>query len=413
MDNYIFNTFKCLTNNHTMKNLLLFLLLIPMVSFGQIKGAELCSKLGDARSFNSNDNSIQLLERILSVANLKTNRFVIMNCENIPNAMAIVYEGFRYILYNNEWMKKNTRWTKMAVLAHEVGHHINGHTLSGYSLEESRKVELEADDWAGYAMAKLGASLSQTLEISKKFPTDDDTFSTHPNRSKRVASLKKGWSKGKENVNLKPPQRYVPTNTTISAAEDFNRGLKKDLSGDYYGLISDMSMAIELAPQNHKAYAFRGQGKFRLKDYKGGISDYNKSLSINPLQANIYWIRAYAIFFEKDFYGTISDIKRAMEVFSNNKTPSMIELLFFEDLYEKYYSGYILMGKAKSNLNDYNGAITDFNIALKINPQSGEAYFERGKVRGLTRDFSGFCNDIRIAFSKGYSEANKFINDCN
>ena len=30
----------------------------------------------------------------------------------------------------------------------------------------------------------------------------------------------------------------------------------------------------------------------------------------------------------------------------------MIELVFFEDLYEKYYSGYILMGKAKSNLND-------------------------------------------------------------
>lgn len=91
----------------------------------------------------------------------------------------------------------------------------------------------------------------------------------------------------------------------------------------------------------------------------------------------------------------------------------MIELVFFEDLYEKYYSGYILMGKAKSNLNDYSGAITDFNIALKINPQSGEAYFERGKVRRLTRDLSGFCNDIRIAFSKGYSEANKFIDDCN
>ena len=397
-----------------MKKLLLILLIAPIVSIGQIKGAELCSKLGDARSFNHNDDSIQLLERILSVANLKTNRFVIMNCENIPNAMAIVYEGFRYILYNNEWMKKNTRWTKMAVLAHEVGHHINGHTLSGYSLEESRKVELEADDWAGYAMAKLGASLTQTLEISKKFPTDDDTFSTHPNRSKRVASLKKGWSKGKENINLKPPQRYVPTNTKVSAAEYFNRGLEKDLSGDYYGLISDMSMAIELAPQNHQAFAFRGQGKFRLKDFKGGISDYNESLSINPLQANIYWMRAYAKYSDEDFYGTVADIKRAMEVYSNNKIHSEIDVLFFKDLYGKYYSGYILMGKAKLELNDFNGSITDFNIAIKINPQSGEAYFYRGRARGLSKDFSGFCNDMDLAFSKGYSEAKKLINDfCN
>ena len=35
MDNYIFNTFKHLTNNHTMKKLLPLLLFIPFISFGQ------------------------------------------------------------------------------------------------------------------------------------------------------------------------------------------------------------------------------------------------------------------------------------------------------------------------------------------------------------------------------------------
>ena len=159
-----------------MKRLLLVLLLVPLISFGQNDGYELCFEIGN-RSFNTNKDATEALQKVLSVANLKTNRFVILPCDNIGNAMAAVYEGFRYILYKESWLSQSNYWSKMAVLAHEVGHHINGHTLSGYSLSESRRVELEADDWAGYAMGVLGASLTQTLELTKRFPDGDDSNS--------------------------------------------------------------------------------------------------------------------------------------------------------------------------------------------------------------------------------------------
>jgi len=88
------------------KKLLLLLLFVPLISFGQNDGAELCYKLGN-RSFNTNTEALNSLQKILSVANLKTNRFVILPCDNISNAMASVYQGFRYILYKESWMNQS------------------------------------------------------------------------------------------------------------------------------------------------------------------------------------------------------------------------------------------------------------------------------------------------------------------
>ena len=46
--------------------------------------------------------------------------------------MAISLKGIRYIFYNREFMSEinsNTNyWSNMSILAHEIGHHINGHT---------------------------------------------------------------------------------------------------------------------------------------------------------------------------------------------------------------------------------------------------------------------------------------------
>ena len=204
-----------------MKKLLLVLLLVPLVSFGQDDGYELCFELRN-RSFSTNEDATKALQKILSVANLKTNRFVILPCDNIGNAMAAVYEGFRYILYKESWIDKSDYWSKMAILAHEVGHHINGHTLSGYSLADSKRVELEADDWAGYAMGVLGASLTQTLELTKRFPDGDDSNSTHPNRAKRINALTVGWNIGskKGTVYNAPSESIKPTPTTTNKPSD-------------------------------------------------------------------------------------------------------------------------------------------------------------------------------------------------
>ena len=76
-------------------------------------------------------------------------------------------------------------------------------------------------------MAVLGASLSQTLELTKRLPEGDDSNSTHPNRAKRIAALTNGWNFGSEKVSSsisnKAPDKYAPNNSNISATVYWNR----------------------------------------------------------------------------------------------------------------------------------------------------------------------------------------------
>ena len=136
-------------------------------------------------------------------------RFVLQPCDNINNAVATSYKGIRYILYDRDFMDSldsGDNWSNLFILAHEVGHHINGHSLDiilyandivdPKSLLEKRNQELEADEFAGFILGKLGATLKQTSSSINLISSEkDDTYSTHPSKSKRLASIRKGYKK--------------------------------------------------------------------------------------------------------------------------------------------------------------------------------------------------------------------------
>ena len=128
--------------------------------------------------------------------------FVLTPCSEINNAAATSYKGIRYILYDKEFMRlinsRTNDWASLAILAHEVGHHINGHALDillcmqadvveAKSLANKREQELEADEFAGFVLARLGASSDECFSLLLRIFTDkDDTYDTHPSKSKRV-----------------------------------------------------------------------------------------------------------------------------------------------------------------------------------------------------------------------------------
>ena len=87
-------------------------------------------------------------------------------------------------------------WGNLFILAHEVGHHINGHSLDlvlyavevvePKTLANQRQQELEADEFAGFILGKLGATLGQTSAAMNLIASNkDDTYSTHPSKSNR------------------------------------------------------------------------------------------------------------------------------------------------------------------------------------------------------------------------------------
>jgi hypothetical protein len=137
----------------------------------------------------------QMLLDIISVTGLYAD-FELKEAD-VMNIQASITKRKRTILYNPEyvsWLNKLTRdkWSVMALIAHEVGHHLNGHTIrKGGS---SPKVELEADEFAGFVLYKLGASLEEAQKVMNYIAGLRES-GTHPARMDRKMAIQRGWDK--------------------------------------------------------------------------------------------------------------------------------------------------------------------------------------------------------------------------
>jgi len=77
----------------------------------------------------------------------------------------------------------------VTIMAHEVGHHLNGHTL----VEGGSRpmLELQADKFAGHAVKRVGGTLDQALAAYQMMSAEGTE--THPPRSARLEAVTRGW----------------------------------------------------------------------------------------------------------------------------------------------------------------------------------------------------------------------------
>jgi hypothetical protein len=192
------------------------------------------------------------LDQILNVIGA-SKRFVLQECSNINNAVALTINGVRYIMYDPEFMTSlsyGDDWSNKFILAHEVGHHINGHTVDVLAANSSNKVslstrriqELESDEFAGFVLGRLGASLSDALSGVQSLSDKDDSYSTHPRRSKRIAAIEKGFKESGGYVN--PSNVSVKKGKTVDSPYSNSRFFgveyvtKEYAGGVYTGYVS-------------------------------------------------------------------------------------------------------------------------------------------------------------------------------
>jgi hypothetical protein len=137
----------------------------------------------------------EVVEDILQISGLAPN-FEVSASNEVGNAAALIRNGQRYLAYNKNWMSRlkgdeMTSWRLYAVMAHEIGHHLQGHTLD--SRGSHPKIELEADNYAGFILAGLGASLKEALVLWQGLSKSGS--STHPARKDRLLAVTKGWQR--------------------------------------------------------------------------------------------------------------------------------------------------------------------------------------------------------------------------
>ncbi len=156
---------------------------------------------GPVYEFAPSQATSQMVGRIMGSVGLKP-RFEV-KAANVPNAAAVIYNNQRYILYSQNFVElvhraTKTDWGAVSIIAHEIGHHLNGHTLG---LDGSRPSnELEADEFSGFVLQRMGATMLEAQAAMNALAHEEAT-ETHPPRNARLEAIAAGWYRAKENGN--------------------------------------------------------------------------------------------------------------------------------------------------------------------------------------------------------------------
>jgi tetratricopeptide (TPR) repeat protein len=160
--------------------------------------------------------------------------------------------------------------------------------------------------------------------------------------------------------------------------------------------LQEFSKAINLKPDYISAYYFRGNTYGQLQKFSLGIHDLNRVIELQPSNLSAYLDRG--LFQEKsgNFAVAIEDYNQGILI--NPHFPM----------------GYIARGTLKAyKLNDFSGALADYNQAVKLGSVTNALYSSRGFVRSQLNDFSGSLADYNRALKLYPGDAYTYLGRAN
>ncbi len=232
---------------------------------------------GPIYGFKSSREAEETVSDILRQVGLPQNFKI--RAANVPNAQAHVSRGERYILYSQRFMEEifnhsGDYWSKIAVLAHEIGHHLLGHTLKD---DGSRPVkELEADQWSGFVLHKMGATLVEA-QLAVASLASEEGSPTHPGKEVRLEAIAVGYNEARE---LNEKKQEASASAEKKLAEQKKAGSEQPRN----------KPAAE--PEKEESLVVRGKTTFRGQEYGtievNGLVWMTENLKLKPKNAWIY-----------------------------------------------------------------------------------------------------------------------------
>jgi tetratricopeptide (TPR) repeat protein len=228
--------------------------------------------------FEPNNEAQQIVNELLQGSGLSGSSFLLKE-SNCKNALATTVGDTRYILYNPDFLRKfkqdaNTKWAAYGALAHEIGHHLNGHNLSETNPLVRKRCELEADKFAGNLLFHLHATVEQAQAVIQTIPLEGES-KTHPSKTARLVATTNGWTAAYD-LN----RGIQPTVDNEKLAKEWFEKCVREI--DLNKQIEYYTRAIELKPNYAKAFNSRGVVKQELRRYKEALLDYDQAVKFDP-----------------------------------------------------------------------------------------------------------------------------------
>ncbi len=187
----------------------------------------------------------------------------------------------------------------------------------------------------------------------------------------------------------------------------YNLGVLKFKLGQFEQALFDLNEAAkDSSYKNYKfIFFYRAFCYAQQLEYIKAIQDLTRFLNLD--NAHTY-STAEAIYYRgfyktqlQDYRGAIKDYDAAIEMYLPSATGKNPNLQHIQKLIEVY----IVRGLAKSQLKKYDEAIADYNLVIKLNPKYATAYRLKALDEIKKGDIEQGCLDLSRAGELGSNEA--------
>ncbi|HUC80061.1 MAG TPA: hypothetical protein VMR70_04060 [Flavisolibacter sp.] len=279
----------------------------------------------DVHAYNEIEWMEGIIKSITKLTGLQ-NKIKLVSQPGSNNCSALCIENGigsdRYIIFDRlflqQYQKKTNKWFVIGVVAHELGHHLNGHTIGGFGSRPDN--ELEADAFAGFVMQKMGASEEEAKAIFSFLDATQGPPS-HPVRAERYLGVQRGWNEAAQSVgyaNLRfneadnsqmATRIYYRALSTTNAGERLsllkrahqlyngNAGINSALGLAYLELTNldsaDKYTALALKQTEHAGLLWLNRAKYYLKkgDDKNAFTCLDNAISLTSIMPEAYYLK--------------------------------------------------------------------------------------------------------------------------
>ena len=175
------------------------LVLAGVLAFGLATLGGAGSAAAQALGFRSLGAVEAAAARIMEASGLRAD-FEIVVEEGSDNAAALIVSpcgslrGCRVIVYDPRFLlrieRQTDEWGPISVMAHEVAHHLQGHSVFGAGSNPPN--EIDADFFSGFILQRLGASL-ESAQAAMWLIGSPRGSRSHPPRRARLLAIERGW----------------------------------------------------------------------------------------------------------------------------------------------------------------------------------------------------------------------------
>lgn len=202
---------------------------------------------------------------------------------------------------------------------------------------------------------------------------------------------------------------------------------------DFVGASVSASRLYAKKPNNSNYNVLMGNVNSGLGEYNKAIANYDKALELKPDSKYIYSNIANTYiklgeadkavdYIDKGIAATEGREKVSFLILKGNYFKSVDDLDKAENAFNEAYkiqpsNANIIVNQAAVLIDreDYESAIEKCDLAISMDSQSKEAFYNRGIAKEMTRKVTEACEDWEEAFILGSEKAEKFLNSaaCN